>query len=204
VKTTPQTPANGGNALFFDIGPVARDAKSGELTMPTSLWHFQNDTDWKFEDGEYKHSRAPDAKDVTLEYRLYYAGLANERSQLKDGDYVLQAAANYQSSNVPMSASVTINGTPLNSFLGGERQVVVTPLLKQGKNEIKLTTHAITDAFSDNEITFDLGGPCKYNARKMTFEMDPVVQFKSAGSGATPRGSSSTAPTPTPAPSSAR
>jgi hypothetical protein len=179
VKTTPQTPTNDSNGLVFDIGPVVRDAKSGEPTMTAVLWNFRNDTDWKFDEGDYKHPRAPDAQDVTLEYRLYYAGLAGEQTQLKDGDYVLQGQSNYQGSSVPMSASVSVNGTPLNSFLAGKRQVVITPLLKQGKNEIKLTTHAITDAFADNEITFDVGGPCKYNARKMTFEMEPVVEIKS-------------------------
>jgi hypothetical protein len=178
VKTTPQIPANGANALFFDIGPVAKDPKSGEPTMTKVLWHFQNDTDWEFEDGSFQHPRAPDAKDVTLEYRVYYAGLTHEQAKLKDGDYVIQAEANYQSSNVPLAASVFVNGSPLNSFLGGSRQVVITPLLKQGKNEIKLVTHAVADAFGDNEITFDVGGPCKYNAPKMSFEMDPVIQLK--------------------------
>jgi len=53
------------------------------------LWEFRNETDWKLDNGKYAHPLGPDVKKVTLSYRIYYAGLQNENTNLRAGDFVL-------------------------------------------------------------------------------------------------------------------
>ncbi len=178
IKTTPQEPANDSNGLGFDIGPGRYDEEQDKLLMEPVLWSFRNDTDWKFQDGRFAHPLGPAVKQVELSYRVYFAGLDQERVPLKNGDYFLSGQASY-SNNAPVTATVFVNGTALNSFVLGQRQVVITSLLKPGANDITIVSSRVPNAIADNEITFQVAGPAEYNALGMKFEAKPVVQFKS-------------------------
>lgn len=183
IKTTPQEPAGSENDLIFRIGPMFRDAKdSARFVMNPVLWKFRNGTDWKLNDGKYSHPLGPDVKEVTLSYRLYWAGLEHETAELKEGDYVLQATPVYDSWNSPVAATVFVNGTALNSFLLGDRQIVITPLLKPGKNEVKLVSSRVKNAISENDIKMSVGGPAEWYADRNQFMLKPVNEFK-AGQG---------------------
>ena len=76
------------------------------------------------------------------------------------------------------SGTVFVNDTPLNSFLLDTREVVITPLLKQGRNEIRIVSSRVPNAIEDNDINFEVSGPARYNALKMNFEAGPICQFK--------------------------
>lgn len=78
-----------------------------------------------------------------------------------------------------MTATVFVNGTPLNTFTVSSRQVVITPYLKQGKNEIKLISTRVKNAIRQNDIEFQVGGPAEWNVTKGSYELAPVVQFGS-------------------------
>lgn len=177
IKTIPQPPANEFNGLSFDIGPVRYDEEQDKLLMEPVLWSFRNDTDWKLKEGGFAHPLGPVVKEVELSYRVYFAGLEQERVPLKDGDYFLNATASY-GNNAPVTGTVFVNGTPLNSFILGRRQVVITPLLKQGNNEISIVSNQVANAIADNDITFQLAGPAEYQSVTMKFEAKPVVEFK--------------------------
>lgn len=178
LTTTPQEPATEENELILSIGPVHRDPKTDRLSMDPVLWQFHNGMDWKYEDGKYRHRLGADKKEATLEYRVYYAGLAHEGGNLQDGDYVLQGKPYYGGSGSPLSATVFVNGTPLNTFVGSSRQVVITPLLKEGKNEVRITSSRVRNALAENDVTVDVTGPVAYNARNQRFEGKPVLQFQ--------------------------
>ncbi len=177
IKTIPQPPANDDNGLSFDIGPVRYDEEQDKLLMEPVLWSFHNDTDWKFEDGSFAHPLGPNVREVELNYRVYFAGVEQDRVPLKDGDYFLSAVASY-GHNAPVTATVLVNGTPLNSFILGRRQVVITPLLKQGKNEITIVSNQVANAVEGNDITFQVAGPAEYQSVTMKFDAKPVVEFK--------------------------
>ncbi len=178
IKTTPQEPASGQNELIFRIGPVHKDPKTDRMVMRPVLWEFRNGSDWRFREGRFTHRLGPGVKDVTLDYRVYYAGLDLEDVPMENGDYVVEGEPSYSSTNVPLTATVYVNGTPLSTFLGEKRQVVITPLLKQGKNEIKIVTNRVKDAISDNDIAVEVFGPVHYNPRTEKFEAKPMVQLK--------------------------
>ena len=74
IKTTPQTPANDSNGLYFDIGPVRDDEQQDKMLMEPVLWSFRNDTDWKFKEGRFVHPLGPEVTEVELSYRVYFAG----------------------------------------------------------------------------------------------------------------------------------
>ena len=78
-----------------------------------------------------------------------------------------------------MSATVSVNGKPLGTFLGGQRSVDITRLLKAGENEIRLTTDAVANQLHDNELAFEILGPLSYNVAKERFTGKQVIQFKS-------------------------
>lgn len=178
LKTTPQEPANDENQLIFSIGPVYKDPKTDRSVMRPVLWEFRNGTDWKFEDGKFSHRLGPGTKEVTLNYRVHFAGLDWEDTPLENGDYLLQGAPQWASYNLPLTATIFLNGVPLNSFLGAKRQLVVTPLLKQGKNELRIVSARVKDAMEDNDIRLELGGPYHYNPRNEKFEGKPIVQSR--------------------------
>ncbi|MDZ4859984.1 MAG: hypothetical protein SGI88_13480 [Candidatus Hydrogenedentes bacterium] len=183
IKTTPQEPAENANSLIFRIGPMFKDPKdSTRFVMNPVLWEFRNDTDWKLKDGQYSHPLGPDVQDVTLSYRLYWAGLEHENAKLNAGDYVLQAKSDYGGWNTPVGAMVFVNGVALNSFLLGDRQIVITSLLKPGKNEIKLVSSRVKNSLTNNDIKLSVGGPAEWYADKNQYMLKPVNEF-TAGQG---------------------
>ena len=124
------------------------------------------------------HRLGPDTREVTHTYQLFLAGLGHEAQKVRDGDYVLQVDQSY-SRVPPVTATVFVNGTPLTTFLGDDRrQVVVTPLLKKGKNEIKVVAARVGNVIESNELSMELGGPAEYSPREEKFLVPPVKQFK--------------------------
>ncbi len=179
IKTTPQEPATRNNELIFQIGPVRKDPKKDKLVMSPVLWEFKNGTDWHFKDGKFSHSLGPDVKEVTLSYKVYFTDYALENTELKAGDFVLISKGAYGAAwNSPVTATVFVNGTPLNTFLIASREIVVTSLLKQGKNEIKLISTRVKNAIRDNDIEMEVAGPAEWNVTKSRYEVGPVTQFK--------------------------
>jgi len=179
IKTTPQQQANQGNGLIFRLGPAHKAPGKDQWIMEPILWEFRNDTDWKFANGKYSHPLGPDVKEVTLSYKIYYAGLQNENTKLKAGDFVLRGKPSYNGWNAPITATVFVNGTPLNSFLLAQRGIVITPFLKQGKNEIKLVSSRVKHSVEKNDIAFEVAGPAEWNVGKGQYLLKPILQFKS-------------------------
>jgi len=176
LKTTVAGPADKHNELIFRVGPVTK--KGGKRTMGPVVWEFRNGTDWKHKDGKYTHQSGPDVKEVTLTYKLYFAGLEAEGRPVAAGDYVLTGDQNYGSWNTPVTGTVFVNGHALNTFLGHERQVVITPYLKKGENVIKLVSHRVPDAIANNDVKFKVGGPAEYNVGQGRYDLSPVAQFE--------------------------
>ncbi|MBI4455035.1 MAG: hypothetical protein HY644_03955 [Acidobacteria bacterium] len=179
IKTTPQEPANKANGLIFRIGPMRKDGQ--KMVMEPVLWEFRNDTDWKFDQktGTYSHPLGPGVKEVTLSYSLYFAGMQQENGELKAGDFILRGKPTYGSWNSPVTATVFINGTPFNSFTLQDRTIVITSLLKPGKNEIKLISSRVKNSIKDNDIGFEVLGPAEWNVQQNKYLLAPLVQFKS-------------------------
>jgi hypothetical protein len=165
------------NELIFRIGPI-KDEKRNQRVMHPVLWEFRNRTDWDFEDGKYIHALDPDAKDMTLTYRVYFAGLEHEAKPIQKGDYVLQAQARYNSWNAPLTATVYVNGRALNSFMLHERYVVITPLLRQGKNEIKVISPRVKNSLRQNDLTLTVAGPAEYIPVQKQFRVKPIAEAK--------------------------
>jgi hypothetical protein len=92
VKTAPQVPANDTNGLHFAFGPVYKSPKNDELVMEREYWSFQNNEGWHFKDGKFTHDAGPDVKEITLTFKVYYAGFDYETGEVKNGDYVLHFA----------------------------------------------------------------------------------------------------------------
>ncbi len=176
ITTRPQDPANKENDLIFRIGPVRKDAKSKQMVMDPVLWEFRNGTDWKFKDGRHSHPMGPETKEVTLTFPVYFAGMGLEKQEIKAGDYVLAGKPGFNSWNSPVNAMVSVNGTPLNSFMLEARQIVVTSLLKEGRNEVKIVSSRVKNEFADNDIKVSLGGPAEYIAAKKQWEVKPIVE----------------------------
>ena len=117
LKTAPQPNATKSNELIFRVGPLTQ--KDGKRVMTTVLWEFRNGTDWKHhDDGTYTHQLGPTVKEVTLNYRVYYAGLELESRTLVERDYVLIGTPGYNSWNSPVTGTVFVNGQPVSTFLG--------------------------------------------------------------------------------------
>ncbi len=176
IKTTPQVPASKDNQLTMRIGPMRKEGN--KMIMDPVLWQIGNGTDWKFAVGNYSHPLGPDVKEVTLSYNVYYVGPEPENKTIKAGDYVLSGKPTYESWNSPVTAAVTINGTPLNSFALAGRTIVITPYLKQGKNEIKLVSTRVKNSIRDNDIAFQILGPAEWNVQQGKFLLAPVLQFR--------------------------
>lgn len=175
IKTTPQEPANKNNGLIFRIGPASKDPSGTKMVMNPVLWEFRNGTDWQFKDGAFSHPLGPDVKEVSLTYNLYYVP-APEPTQIKAGDYVLVGKPGFKSWNSPVVATVFVNGTPFNSFMLSERQIVVTPLLKEGKNEIKLVSYRVKNSIKNNDVKVELMGPAEWNVSQNKFVLNPILK----------------------------
>lgn len=176
VTTTPQEPAQSGNGLTFRIGPTREEANKRTIMAPV-LFEFRNNTDWKLADSRYSHPLGPNVKEVTLTYKLYYAGLDHEGGELKAGDYVLRGAPKYNSWNSPVTGTVSVNGTMLNSFTTAARDIIITPLLKPGKNEIRLISTRVPNVIANNDVEFAIAGPAEWEVSTSRFTMRPIVQF---------------------------
>jgi hypothetical protein len=179
LKTTPQEPANKANSLLFRIGRMKKDDASKALTMAPVIWEFRNGTDWKFNDAtqSFSHPLGPKVKEVTISYRIFNAGIDREVVEVSAGDYVLIGKPAYSSWNSPVVGTVFVNGTPLNSFLLEQRSVVITPLLKKGRNEIKLVSTRVKNSIARNDIQFEIAGPAEWNVAESKYTLPRVIQF---------------------------
>jgi hypothetical protein len=182
VVTRPQEPATSANSLIFRIGPMVKDENANTMVMTTVLWEFRNGTDWKHENGTYSHPLGPKVKEVKLEFPVYWVGLEREGQEVEEGDYLLVGKSEYNGWNSPVTGTVFLNGTPFNSFMTGTRQVVVTSLLKPGRNELKLVSNRIGNAISANDVEFSLAGPAEWNVSRNEFVVTPILEAK-AGQG---------------------
>ena len=117
-------------------------------------------------------------KEVTLTYKLYFAGLEAEGRPVAAGDYVITGDQNYASWNTPVTGTVFVNGHALSTFLGHERQVVITPYLKKGENMIKLVSARVPDAMENNDVKFRGGRAGQYNVTRGRYDLGPVAQFE--------------------------
>jgi len=180
VKTSVQEPANNDNGLIFRIGRAYSDPGTKAKVIDPLLWEFRNSTDWKHQqDGTYLHASGPGVKEVTLAMRVYFAGVDTDTKEVKAGDVVLRGKGTFASWNAPVTATVLVNGTPLNTFTTTERTVVITPFLKKGRNEIKLVSSRIDHAIADNDIEFEILGPAAWSATDSAYVLKPILQFKS-------------------------
>lgn len=179
VTTTPQEPSNSENSLIFRIGPAFRQPKDQQLVMKPVLWEFRNGTDWTMrDDGTWRHARGPKVKQVELSFQFYFAGLNGELRELDEGDLVLMADPRSNGRNPSVSGTIFINGTPLNTFFQPQRQVVITPYLKKGKNEIKIVSARVRNGVQENDLEFVIAGPARWNASEEKFELKPLLQFR--------------------------
>jgi hypothetical protein len=177
VITTPQQPASKDNFLTFHIGPMENSGKREVLTMRPVLWKFRNQGGWKFRDGKYSYLPNPEAKDSSRAYQVYYAGLGHEQRSLHNGDYVVVAKPEIPARDSPVTVTLFINGTPLNTFLGEDRQVVVTPLLREGKNEIRIVSVRVKNSVDNNDMRIEVGGPADYSPRQQKYLYHRILQI---------------------------
>ncbi|HUG90628.1 MAG TPA: serine/threonine-protein kinase [Planctomycetaceae bacterium] len=178
LRTRAQSPADRLTSIKLQFGPARRDDQ-GELVMAPVLWWLDNGGDWQYADGRLRHQLDPDAADVTLSTKLFYAGLERESVEVARGDYVLIAEPGSEYNNPSVTATVFINGTPLNSFTSQPRQVVITPLLKEGDNEIRLVTARVKNGLLDNDLSFSIAGPARYNVAAKDYEFIRRMEFTS-------------------------
>ena len=177
MTTTAQAPANQENGLYFRFGPMFEDEESGGSSMAPVLWFLRNDSDWRLEDGRFRHPLGPEVTTVRHDYELYFAGLDLEGRELEAGDFVLQGGAKYTYQSTPVTATVVVNGTTLSSFTLEQRQVVITPLLVEGKNEIRLISKRVPNVLVDNDILFSVAGPAEWSVARNEYVMKPIVEF---------------------------
>ncbi|MGH9456967.1 MAG: hypothetical protein ACRD2J_04930 [Thermoanaerobaculia bacterium] len=178
LRTYVQEPANNDNGLLFRIGPAYHDEDSRGFVMNPVLWEFRNDTDWELrDDGTYFHPLGPSVKEVTLTWKTYWAGLENEMREIGAGDFILQGRSIYDGWNSPVTATVFVNGTPLNTFILGSRGIVITPFLKTGKNDIRIVSARVDNAISENDVKFAIAGPAEWIVDRGEYEVKPLIQF---------------------------
>jgi hypothetical protein len=181
LKTLPKADALQPNQLVLSFGVTRPGPKKNQLEMDPILWVFRNGANWQHRDGKFVSTLGGEVKEVTQTFKVWYAGPAQEsgRLHIKDGDYVLTAESR-EFGDVPVLATVWINGTALSTFVGNKRNVVVTPLLKAGKNELKLATARVKDSTANNDIRLQLVGPARLNAEKKTHEFPIVKELTTA------------------------
>ena len=122
--------------------------------MDPVLWSFRNNTDWKHVGNTMRHRSGPDVKEVTLTFRVFFAGLKYVSGAVKAGDYVLEHQQTYIDTP-QVTSTVFVNGTPLNTFLSpGGKAVVITPLLKKGKNEFRVFSSRVPNLLEGNTVSF--------------------------------------------------
>ena len=179
VDTTQQDPRDVQNGLDFRIGPVQNDSGGQErFTMAPVLWQFRNYSDWRPVNGRYQHDSGPNVRNVKLEFKFYWGGLEDEVRELDNGDFVLVGRPNYGNADPPITATVSINGHILNTFIAPERQIVISPYLKPGRNEIKVISTRVDQIVGKNDVEFSIAGPARWNATQAQYILKPVLQFK--------------------------
>lgn len=178
MKTTVQEPTQNTNGLTFRIGPGRKDPQKGAIVMNPVLWQFRNETDWRHKGSAYSHPLGPSVKEVTVTYNLYYAGLDREAGELKAGDYVLRGKGTYPTFSSPVVGTVFVNGTPLNTFTSAPRDVIITSLLKPGRNEIRIVSGRVPNIIATNDIEFSVSGPAEWEVSNNRYTLAPIAQFK--------------------------
>jgi hypothetical protein len=177
LKTTVRPAVKDRNVLWFDIGPARRNPKTEKEEIEKVLWRFENESDWTHEGGKVEHRSKPGAKEVTLTFRLFFAGLKTEAGQVREGDYVLHHGQFFKG-NPYVTSTVSVNGTPLTTFLGQAREeLVITPLLRQGRNEIKVVSFGVTGLMERNKVEFKVAGPAEYSARQKKYLVKTLLNF---------------------------
>jgi len=181
LRTFPRGSVKEPNQLFLRFGGTRPGANKNQLAMDPILWELRNGTGWELRDGKYLPTANAEASEAVQSFTLWYAGFEQEPGNLKvnEGDYFLAVQAE-RPDVVPVTASVSINGTMLNSFVGNRRNVAVTPLLKKGENELKLITHRVGGpAAPANDVKLQLVGPARYNAAKKMHEFAFIRELSS-------------------------
>ncbi len=180
LETTAQ-PTDRGNDLILQIGPVHKDPKKDRPVMKPVFWEFHNGTDWRLDEktGRYSHRKDPQLKQVTLSFPVYFAGMEHERWALQAGDYFLEVRPQLSHRTVPVTLTAYVNGTPLNSFVLRRRQLILTPLLKEGKNELRIVSNRVADVISGNKMELIVAGPAEYGAKDEKFHGRQLTQFDS-------------------------
>jgi hypothetical protein len=171
------------NRIEFKIGAVQTSPRTKKRTMRPVLMCFRDDHDWSADDeGVLSHPfgpnpKTPDKKNATVSYSFEYAGCAADVRTVKEGDYILKVQP-YFAWNPSVVATVAVNGRSLGSFHGGERELVVTDMLKGGDNDFRVVTEPVSGQLYDIDTTFDLIGPVSYDIEKKEFLGPKVTSFK--------------------------
>jgi len=176
IKTTPTNPSMKCRGLWLYIGGVVEE-QPGKIVMNKPLWSFLNSNGWQFKDGTYIHDFGPRAKNATLTFKVYFAGLDTEGVKISDDDYVIRADSTVYQGDAS-SATIYVNGHPLNTFLNTEREVVITPFLKPGHNEIKLVTTPVKNGTYDGARDISILGPMEYNGQRKEWQGRELLTFR--------------------------
>lgn len=176
LKTTAQNKVQHLNDLKFSIGPVSERNDGKVLMQP--LFKFFNGSDWRFENGRHVHKLGPDVDQVALDFSVYYQPGAAEPISLKQGDFVISANADSDYVNTSATVALWINGQPVGGFAGLDRETVITPLLKKGRNEVKIVSRKVKNSASDNEFYISLAGHALFNRQAQKYEIKPILQLQ--------------------------
>ena len=177
LKTTAEAHATRDNGLRFRLGPVVPGGRGRDRLMTPVLWEFHNDTDWSLENGEFRHRHGPTVKEVSLSFALYFAGLDHENEEPAAGDYILQGTPQSESRTASVTATISVNGTMLNTFTSSPRGVAITSLLRAGRNEITVVSNRVAGVVEDNDIEFTVFGPVEWDVQQNGFVGPRVMQF---------------------------
>jgi hypothetical protein len=181
LKTTGIAPPEEDRAggLRFQVGWVSKAEKNREQMYV--LWSLTNVQGWGVKDGKVVHRLGPDVKEIELPFHLNYQGMKSEKPKVAGGDIVLQAGVYNQdlTTNIRTTVTVFVNGQPLNTFTRQQRQVVITPLLKDGENEIKVVSRRINNIVFDthNPRPIVVGGPAVYSPREQKYTLREILKI---------------------------
>ena len=163
------------NGVTFAFGPAARN-NQGKLVMDGSVWRYDNAPDWVFQEGDGSYVHKAD-QDTPVTARVYFTGLAGEKRLGRD-QYAVLGLFDYDSWGGQVTATLYVNGVPVNSFFGKSRTVVITPLLKPGVNTIKMVVRGMEHYLGkENKLTL-IAGPSKFDTKSNQFAVQPQVSQK--------------------------
>lgn len=95
-----------------------------------------------------------------------------------EGDFILLGKQEYSPWNTPVTGTVFVNDHAISTFVGPERQVVITDLLKKGENTVKFVSERVPNIVTSNDVKFQVAGPAEYNVGQGRFDFRRVVQFE--------------------------